>query len=191
MSNAEIERLLYRMRDLLPPLFASEGFKRDICVLSTRVVTHILNQHRIPNRVQPCQLLAFNEIAKAHIDAGENPLSSPEAHTVGIGFGTDMETRPGYDGHLVSVVKRRWLLDLTLDQVSRPQKGIVAYPAVWKREDTVADAHARFELTEGYVEYGFHDNQGFRRSGDWSTRPNDPLVRRAQQLITQKEGSIR
>lgn len=84
------------------------------CIFLTRVAVDIC---------RACRILAkpLAVTVELHSD------SDPDAQ-VRLGFLGDIETKDIWDGHLVCVVDRRLLLDLTIDSMTIPELGLYPQP---------------------------------------------------------------
>jgi hypothetical protein len=98
---------------------------------------------------------------------------------LGIGFGRDdRQERPGWDGHLVAILESTVLVDLTLDQASRPEKNIVLHPG-WSVVPTSFLAGrdmAQCDMNGSRVSYSaMPADRSFTSAGDWTARILDRL----------------
>jgi hypothetical protein len=110
-------------------------YRPDCCIAATRILLSVADYFRLTALPLCVQATVFNPVMSQRLEHEAMP-SQEEAerswfpagcHSVGLGVPGDSE--PGrWQGHLVAVVERH-LLDITLDQASRPQHGIVL-PAV-------------------------------------------------------------
>lgn len=110
------------------------SFRSDSCIESTAAAIDVLAAFKIAARALPVEVAAFNAPAVEMLDRDMLARDHPDAwdaagaHSVGIGV-APMPTRPDrFAGHLVAVVAGRWLLDLSLDQASRPLRGLTLGP---------------------------------------------------------------
>jgi hypothetical protein len=103
----------------------------------------------------------------------------PQDHS--IGYGQNPEDT-GYDAHVVTVVERRFLLDLTLDQANRPQHSIELRPGYFLLPDgfLAGDEGAPMVLNGTYIRYtAVPDDRGFLTTPDWTLiRPSEPIIKR-------------
>lgn len=111
-------------------------FRPDSCIACTRIALDVLAHFGVPAEPLPCRVVVFNPAMKARCEReGRIPdvteldlwIEQDGAWSVGLGFANG---QPGYDGHLVALAHGRWLLDLSLDQASRPARGIELRPLV-------------------------------------------------------------
>jgi hypothetical protein len=84
------------------------------CILLTRVAVDVCRACGVP--AKPLAVTV-----QLHSD------SDPDA-TVRLGFSGDVEGEDLWDGHLVCVVDRRLMLDLTIDSMTVPEFGLTPQP---------------------------------------------------------------
>lgn len=131
----------------------------DSCVLATRVfvdVLHALGERGVdgmvaqaivmsPSAAEHSRMHGCDAGADACPDLGERPMAV-------LGWNPDADARglkQAWSGHLVAVVQRQWLVDLSLPQVHRPELGlecdaplIVELPRAFFKGRRRADLHA-------------------------------------------------
>lgn len=168
--------------------------RANTCVASSRLGLAVLERFGIAGRPQPVLVGAFNaeawELATSGVPIERWPVS---AHSVGVA-GTGATTRvPGdlrWDGHLVLIVRRpgrtRLLVDLTADQLGRPERGIVVpgpvllgLPQLWTPKDP-----GLAQLKEGTV-VAYRPNvsdRSWRDAPDW-VRPVGVLEEAVEDLV--------
>lgn len=167
--------------ETLPPTLYAALERRDTCVLSSNIGRAVLRSYGIDARPLAVRALVCNRVAW---EATEGDLTrlwemtledAPEEFwTVGLGFG---EREPGrFPGHLIlSTRNPDRIIDLTLDQASRPDKGIRLEPF---SDDVDREALRKFERGEGVlrtddaedgsvVAYGRVPDLDYRRGTDW------------------------
>lgn len=112
------------------------GYSLASCIGATRIALDVLKKVGITN--------AYALVVEVHIfnkafrdkseEVGRLPDSREEleqwyvergAHSIGLGLGREKYADDRWPGHLVAIVDRKWLWDLSLDQAERPDKGIV------------------------------------------------------------------
>ena len=103
----------------------------DSCIASTRIGMEVLRRLKIQSSPLAVKVVAFNKKGSEFMLAKHPEWVREQkdgAYGVGIGHGHGKGT--GWDGHLVLIVRdgTRYLLDLSIDQASRPQHGIVLTP---------------------------------------------------------------
>lgn len=179
-SDARLRALLGRMCDIVPSELADHGYQRkDICILTTRVATLLLREQGVRARPLACQLMAGNATwARLVTEYLERDGRWPTADewvegmwSVGVGYGQDARRdRPGYDGHVITVVEERYGLDLTLEQVSRPEHGFTTGPSYFKtpRQFLTADVPLPVILGDAYLRYdALPAERAFLTTPDW------------------------
>jgi hypothetical protein len=153
-NGAVLERVAQAVHDGMQ----ADGLKPSACIAGAAAIRDLLSSDAADETagILPVELVAvtaaaFNapgwRLLLAHSDPHRDPArwAADGAWSVGLGFGADPE--PGrWPGHLVAVVDRRWLVDPTLGQASRPDRGltlpdILVLPLTERwvrgREDTV------------------------------------------------------
>lgn len=173
------EHALRRVADVAPPIL-SAAFRNDCCIAATGIAYDVFRHFGIASRALPVRFLVANARFIELVDRGEEPLADPTSWAIGVtGSGRRQRRATGehaWDGHLVLVVERRWLLDLTLGQARRPAKGILlpdvfvgTVPPGWPTSD---DEQLTYRLRGGcaicYVPQ--RGNRGYTGSPDWRQR---------------------
>lgn len=112
----------------------------DSCIESTAAALDFLRRQGISGRELSVTVQAFNEPAWTLVEAGVMPNDEAgaavwemrNAWSIGVGYFDGPVPPPGrFGGHLVAVVHgARWLVDLSIDQASRPEKGLTIRPTV-------------------------------------------------------------
>ena len=108
------------------------------CIITTRVLIQVLEYFGQPARPQPVIVAVINQAAIDYLDQhpGTPPDEwPPQAWSVGVnGTGISNPATKNWDGHLVALLDdatgEHWLIDASLDQLSRPERGIELEPAV-------------------------------------------------------------
>lgn len=203
MTNESILRLLDAMSDEIPVFFEREGYRADTCILQTRVALHVLASLGVPAMAQAMKLVAMNaKYAELLVHTKGEPLPEEQraaakasgAWAVTVGYGAEPGQRPGYDGHVVVIVKRRWLLDLTSGQAARPAKGIHVPRALFFEmgRERVAGRHPVIGPLRdaGQLVYTWHRNAAYLRAPDWTmVRPDHELVRKTLTLVAPRRAA--
>jgi len=199
MKRKKNDRLLLalgEMRDRIPPLLTEMGFQRDRCILHTRVACLALGELGFRARPLACKVLVANQAwLDLREELGRPPLTvaemeGTEAWSLGIGHGRPDNGRPGYDGHVVAIAEERYALDLTIDQATREQRGIVPLPGVFPApKQFLTGKGSMGGITNGtYLEYeAMPDDRGFLHAGDWwrvrANDPNNPVPRILREMM--------
>lgn len=117
-----------------------EHFRPDSCIASTRVTIDVLRYFGILAEPLPVNALVFNPEAAAMIvngstdaDVAEKLATQSDADTGGVwSVGVGMGSPAGegkWAGHLVAAIpEQQIVVDLSLDQASRPHKNMVLSP---------------------------------------------------------------
>jgi hypothetical protein len=145
-----------------------------------------------------CSLHVFNPAyVKAMMDGwrgerwdGGEPLDDEHArwltmesgaHAVAIAEGGRRpDGRRGFDAHLVTLVERRYVLDLTLHQVNRPHKNIVVEPHFFEVDSAFVrgGVPAIFDSNGCVMRYWVVHRNDFVVAPDWrEVRRDEGLVR--------------
>lgn len=123
-------------------------YGRDSCIASSLIGQQVLAHFKVQARAVSSAVSAYNDLAMKMTSTNLPPQEWPdEAWSVGVqGSGVmNMETKR-YDGHVVLIVKPqgspRVLLDLSADQLDRPERGLrvpgpvaVELPRLWTPQD--------------------------------------------------------
>jgi hypothetical protein len=190
------EAKLNAVRDAACAVFPRH-YRPDSCIAAARVLVDAFD--RLHVRVRPLSVTVdvFNPamVARASAEGGRVPETDEEYQrwveesgcwwlTLGIG-----DPEPGkWPGHVTVVAWDRVLIDLTLPQASRPQRGIVLAPAaiqVWAEVLTGAE---RRVVTMHGCELHYRarpQDRSFMGSRDWQCRDRhkevvSEIVRRAR-----------
>lgn len=112
-------------------------YRQDSCIATTAATVEVLRILGIPAFGLKVETFIVNDILyRAAVANGDEfpAWGSPEYPEGGYGIGvglTDGPPQPGeWPGHLVCIAERRWLLDFSIDQASRPEHGISLGPQV-------------------------------------------------------------
>lgn len=182
MTASAIARLLDRLVVEIPERVTRAGYGRDTCILHARVAVDELRGWLVPARPLAVRAIVGNaQWAADTRQLGHIPTDarewSPGTWCVGVGYGLDPRAeRAGYDGHVIVVVDERYAVDLTLDQMSRPAKGIELSPHWWELPSpafVLGEGSAAFRLGNGSVVIydAMPDERGFLSAPDWRCPP--------------------
>lgn len=89
------------------------AYPPNACIICTRIAVEMCRQRRIPATALPVSVKVENEIAETTLGFSED----------GVAFGN-------VNIHLVVVIDRSRLLDLTIDQINDPTYGVSVSPVV-------------------------------------------------------------
>lgn len=145
LTEQEIEKLV-GLLGFCAPTFIREEFAMDSCIASTRIASEVCQRLKIPSNVLVVQAVITTEAFRKAIVEGMDPrfIIDEKAWSVGIGMPdkdkvTFKDGKPVKDDwamHMALLVPdARLLVDLTLDQASRPEHGIDLKPSVFKFPD--------------------------------------------------------
>jgi hypothetical protein len=160
-----------------PRLVEVSGGRRDTCISAASFGVEILKAFGISAKPLPVRVLVTTADAwEETLRGGTLPATG---YSLGIGFGDPM---PGcYGGHLVVLVEKTVLLDLTLDQAERPSRGIPLRPEWFGPIDPdfvsgveTAEGFGRIDppIRIGYLRMSVDDPEvtRWRKSPDWVRR---------------------
>lgn len=185
LRRARIDRATTLMEALVrvgnPMLFAETG-DRASCILAAFMGEKVLRRFGVESRPMGVRVVACNPQARPHVLAGTQP--SDEEHDVtgatisiaGYLDAAEHHARYGngayYNGHVVLVVSEKYVLDLTADQFTRDEHGIVVPPIVFTAEDgflTEGVPRIVCDLPNGgLISYEFNTDDSWRDSADYT-----------------------
>lgn len=208
MSNLdERKQIIKALQRQLPELTTEIGFNRDICVLSGWAGRELLRRFGISAKPVAVRAVALNDVFweltgedwdKVFSVNLEDDDVPDEAWSVGIGFGPESPGR--WPGHLVLTTRNPdMLLDLTLDQASRPERGINLYPLADEIERGVLQAFERGEGTLSFydpetgtrVAYGMIPDLKPNSGTDWRGMDSGELSEARKKLVDLLEKRIK
>lgn len=160
----------------LRALMVATGIRRDSCILGTRLAREVLAYFGLPATAVPVRFAVFNPAAWALLEANDGALPDPLPDGAwSVGVAASGVHGPGrWDGHLVLRVDvaEPLLLDVTIDQASRPERGIVLdEPVVAPWPDRLAADGGPFVFVDGAdnrLAYEVIEDTLWRRSPDWT-----------------------
>jgi hypothetical protein len=152
----------------------------DSCISSCNIGVQVLRQFNIRSHPIAVKFAAFNQKAHEFLLAGHPEWAKQErdgAYGVGAGYGHG-PSDDAWDGHLVLVVRGRYLLDLSADQASRPNRGIHITP-LWFILPVGGGFVRKIALTNekgGTVSYEPDPaNTSWRVAPDWKRSWDEPV----------------
>jgi len=102
-------------------------YRPDSCIASARAVIDVCGYFGIKAKPQPVRLMVWNRLG-AELAAAKLPVDQWPAAAWSVGIEATGDYGNGrWDGHLVAVTGTH-LIDASLDQASRPDKGITVGP---------------------------------------------------------------
>jgi hypothetical protein len=171
-----IEALVETARPIILGGVGTYAFRRDSCIASTRIGTLALAEFGVRAHVIGASYIMFNAAYRRQVaEDGGVPASvedyREDSHSLGLGL-------PPFDdgniGHFVIAIGGSLMVDLSADQLSRPEKGwtidrpIVAnMPAGWKKGRERVWTHTDAYSVGIQAEPA---NKNFVRSRDWTLR---------------------
>jgi hypothetical protein len=161
-----------------------KDFRPDCCIATARTVIRVLRYYGFDAQPLAVRAMIFNPIYAAAFDNGtartqddadwKEWMDSVGAWSVGVGY---PDGTPGFGGHLVALVSTSsvFFIDASLDQASRPAKGIVLPESIF------IPVTREFLITPGEQLVFRHDtgmllvyerivNESFRSSPDWKDK---------------------
>lgn len=165
-------------------------FKPDSCIASTKVAMKVLSHFKIPARPKCFTLEIMNPVYRELFDKHGHPQKEQAEEWLAQGaWEVIISDHNGEIGHVVAIADEQFLIDLSLDQASRPQKQMelepacAPLPAGWKREPLLVYEN------ENNVRLIYHpvDNEMFRVSNDWREGyRTTPVAKQVIAKITRK-----
>jgi hypothetical protein len=153
-------------------------FREDSCIATTAIVLDILTHYGILAEPLAVRTLIFNKPFADRIENGANWPKGDEIHrwceedgsySVGIGVGTQ---QPGkWAGHLVVLVEKQFLLDLSIDQAARPKYNMVLEPICVEIDESFLTGKPRVIRHNQCViriELLRENSKGYITSPDWT-----------------------
>lgn len=183
--------LAHALANVARPLILTR-FRKDSCIASTRIGIDALAYFGVKAVPVSLQMLLFNREAVELLNSGktleeiaafvrERGLNE-EGGPWTMGVGADLGRPGGWAGHLVvGVPAANLLVDLSIDQVSRPHKGLVLdepavlqVPETWWTGET--DMVQFTNPNDGSMifldqrESMLPDRDGYRKTSNWKGR---------------------
>jgi hypothetical protein len=176
-------------------------YRRDSCIASSGVGLDVLDHFGILGEPLAVKVMIWNPAFVKRIEAG-HPFPKDRAEldvwvkedgawNVGLGLGGDPEPMK-WPGHLVIIGERRYLLDLSLDQASRPQHNInLDVLGAEITDDFLSGKEPRIvEIGGSIIRFiAWPDNLGYTNSPDWMFRTRrNRIVQRVIRSIEEELG---
>ena len=151
-------------------------FRADSCIASTAVGLDILMHYGILAEPFPVRTLIFNEPFTSRLENGQGWPTGQQvrvwteedgSYSVGIGVGTQQPNK--WAGYLAILVEKRLLLDLSIDQATRPQYNMMLVPlCVEIDEQFISGSPKVFKAGQCVVRVdALLGNEGYTSSPDW------------------------
>lgn len=170
-TEAILQRLLKHARSEI-----LKEFRADSCIASTAIGIDILTHFGVLAEPLPVRTLIFNEPFAARVAKLQSWPTGQQvrewsdedgSHSVGIGVGTQQPNK--WAGHLVVLVEKRLLVDLSIDQASRPQYNMLLQPfCVEVDEEFLSGSPKVFKFNQVVIRIDhLIGNEGYTKSPDW------------------------
>lgn len=157
-----------------------KGFTMDSCIGTTRAVIRVLRHFGYDAEPLPVAAYVYNAVMTKHIEDGTFvPSKDPrfnawcdETGAWGVSVGAPTKDPNDWAGHLVAIVKDRSLLiDASIDQASRPHKGIHLPRAMIGRYHDTFLTGEMLHIQGGdgsSLVYQVIDNVRYKTAPDWT-----------------------
>jgi hypothetical protein len=156
-----------------PPIFDREGFAADRCLLATRHGLDVCRYFGIKGGPVKVGAIVGNAAWVEWMETSptESDMMPDEAWSIGVDLHS--ETPGKYAGHLVLMVNvesDRFLLDLSLGQMSRPHRDI-NLPAAGLFLFPSDDDIASYSMNGTYLYYQLRPERDWLAAKDWKKKP--------------------
>ncbi len=180
--SAAHERKLIAVMNAASKVFLPR-FRPDCCILAARVLVDVFE--RLHAKARPLSVVVdvINAamVTRAEVESGRLPVGNEEyqrwveeSGCWWLTLGGGGESKPGrWSGHVAVVAWESVLIDLTLAQASRPQRGIVLAPAAIQVGREFLDGSERRVVTMNGSELHYQarpEDRTFMPSPDWCDR---------------------
>jgi hypothetical protein len=134
----EQEKIKYAMW-LSRVLLLRSGAIKQSCIASAKITTEVLRSLGIAARPMCASVMAATKPFMDRLERGEKPVPEntepwwEEDRSYSIGVMYDPEPNPGsFTGHMIVLAGagHRWLVDPSIDQISRPQRDLAIEPVM-------------------------------------------------------------
>jgi hypothetical protein len=167
-------------------------FRADSCIVSTAVGIDILNHFNVMAEPLAVRTSIFNEPFASRLSKLQSwpnkkqveEWSKEGSYSVGIGFGAQQVDK--WAGHLVVLVEKQFILDLSIDQASRPQYNMVLNPfLVEVNKEFFSGTPKVFNLNQCVIRIDLlKDNKDYLLTPDWEFKNRrSKIVTRLLQII--------
>lgn len=152
-----------------------QEYHPDSCIVSTRIAVECLKAHGLEAWPQAVAMHAFNPTAAAHVEKREAfDYDEDGGYAVAVEgtghWGPDSRGRRSWDAHLVAMFRDSTgevMLDLSLDQATRPERDLVVHPIVFR----VLGWPTGWKFENGcLVAYDRVPSRSYRQSPNWAQR---------------------
>ena len=123
-----------------------EDYRPDSCIVSAKIAVRVFDHYQVKAKALPCRVLAYNPTFVKAIHDGTAKLDTP------VNDQPEGCYAVGSDEHLVVyIAEPPGILDLTLDQLSRPDHGIKVEPSSFRAVPAWSD---------GKISHAYHTGDG-------------------------------
>lgn len=142
------DQLVAALIDVGRPAMLDAGLIQNSCVAATRVGLEAALALNVRFDALLVQVAAFNKVFMDELNSGnEQPLSNPAAWSCAAGYD---EVVPGaeFGGHLIGVLDGNLAIDLSIDQMARPEHGMNIHPWAYRVPDDFLKGSDSLTLTD-------------------------------------------
>lgn len=190
MTATKLDNIVTALFDWAEHRTDDEEWGLDSCILSTKIALQVLTHFGFDARPVAVHVFITNARFYQALDTGEITLDTPpwnqpdNCYALGLGL---IENDPANCQHVVVVVGNT-MLDLTLDQASRPQHGIVLGPTAFRIPNAIdhfEDQPYQFEMNDGaiLIYYPHAGNRWYANSPNWGRRDAPARAKIAGEII--------
>lgn len=151
-----------------PPLIR-EYFRADCCIAASKVAYMFMLRLGIRTIPKVTKFTVHTENLWERYQRGEfDGKFHDDEWSVAIGYGLVRDEKHGFDGHLVALAwegDEKFLIDLSLGQAARPQKGIVIPDGI--AVNPGAGFPVTLRLNSCVLRYSEGNNRKYEMSPDW------------------------
>lgn len=172
----ETKEVIRRLLKYARPEILKE-FRADSCIVSTAIGLDVLTAFGVLAEPFAVRTTIFNEAFVNRIEGGSPWPKGDEvrhwtdedgSYSVGIGVGTQQPNK--WAGHLCILAEKRYLIDLSIDQATRPLYNMEFKPMCVEVEDTFIHAVAPkvFKYGPCVMRIEAISSLGYVTSPDWT-----------------------
>lgn len=203
-NDGKEETILDALTKIARPVIRTE-FNADSCIASTRIALDVLAYFGVKAEAKPVMVVVLNakaaklaetmtldEITKIAQGYSMEDTEGPWTMMIGSGRSTRKDrNRKPWSGHLVATIPdESIIIDLSIDQAARPQKGLDPTPywvripdRQWWANEVEVLPMLREDGTALLFNNKCPDPDGYLKSPNWDAK-NDPEGRASLRLIT-------
>lgn len=174
-----------------------KDYTRESCIGGTRIVFDVLRHYKLKPRAIPVYVRIFNAALLKHVRNGEVPTTEDVQGWSGldgswsVGIGGTGVVKPGHwDGHLVALAMGTVLVDVSLDQATRPRFNIHMEPITAAvPENFVAGDPLVLDVNGCAVRYEAHpEDMSWTQAAGW--RREEPRKAVVERVIAKVESHL-